>query len=480
MIFALPLFNAITSAISITEKNRKVFDCIAVITAAITSLLTLHVVYMLVKQQVQINISLPYVFHGIKYSFKTSKYGLMFLTLVSVMYPISLIYSISYFRKKTEDSKKFMSFFHLSIFCCFAIAVSNNLVTSFIFYELITLCTYPLVIQPISNHSRSVGKKYLVYLVGLSVLLTLPSLIILREVAGTLSFSKGGILSSISLSQFSVNLLFFAILFGTAKTAIFPVGGWLVNAMSAPVPISAIIHAVVVVKSGLFLIFQVITGIFGVNFLSSQIYRINGLNLFSIISLITIFVATIRAISADNLKARLAYSTIAQSCYTLLMFSVLSQNSIRAGMMQLAAHSIAKITLFFSIGALFIVKGSYSIRNVNSQWRKSPIVSFAVTLSCLSILGLPPTIGFQAKYNMVLSLIEKRDFQLIIYIILSTFLSSYYIFDILYNFLFMPKGTDRANKLIKLPNGMLFSMVFLCCLIIVGTFFMDKIIYAIL
>ncbi|MBL0725583.1 MAG: hypothetical protein JJW01_01335 [Alphaproteobacteria bacterium] len=474
LIFIFPLLSAMLSCLYSNKKYSKYIDIATIVLSILTWLCATITIYVLTVSKMRIQVSIPYVLHSVKYSFLTNQYGLVFLGLVSTLYPISIIYTLSYFNAQKEPfPKKILAFLHIAIFACFAIAISNNLVTSFIFYELITVTTYPLVIYPMSKQSRLVGKQYLSYLIGSSTIFVVPALIIIHSAVGTLSFSTLGILHSANLSQLSINILFFCILFGIAKTAIFPLGNWLLKAMIAPAPVSAIIHTVIVVKSGLFVILQSITGVFGSELLSIQLYKINNINLFTIVSLITIFIAISKAIMTSNLKERLAYSTISQLGYSLLMFSILTKTSIKAGLVQLVAHSVGKITLFFATGAAYTVYGNYQLKSISSIWRKSPVVSFAVMLSCLSVLGLPPTIGFHAKYNIFSTLLESGEYALVAMVIIASFLSAYYVFDILYNFLFIPKKHRTTHFQVELPIGILIVMGILCCLIVIMPYLTD-------
>ena len=274
-------------------------------------------------------------------------------------------------------------------------------------------------------------------------------------------------------------------IFGIAKAAIFPVHNWLPNAMTAPTPVSSILHAVVVVKSGLFAIISVIYFIFGAQFLRQSIFTVYGENWLTILSVTTIFVMSIVAIFQDNIKKRLAYSTIAQLSYAILAASMFSGSAMKVALLLMAAHAFAKIILFFGAGIIYSYFNKTNLSQIYGIGKDIPVFMIAMCVACVSLIGLPITIGFMAKYQLLSMIIKYQNLAIITAIIVSTLLSVSYCFPIVYNTMFAKNhNIIHVKSDISKNDDIIFTAVMIICTLIVimlffATNFIEKLIYII-
>jgi len=262
---------------------------------------------------------------------------------------------------------------------------------------MLSLATYPLVTHHQDAEARSAGRKYLLYILGTSVGLVLPAMVVSYLMTGTLEFRPQGFLGGAG-SKTLLSVLLLMLVFGLAKAAIMPFHSWLPAAMVAPTPVSALLHAVAVVKVGAFSIFRVLTGVFGIDLLAD--FNL-GLVVASIAS-VTIIVSSLIALSQDGLKRRLTFSTIGQLSYIVLGAALLSPRGLVGGMLHMAVHAFGKITLFFCAGALFVATGKTHISQMVGLGRRMPLTMLAFLMGSLSVIGLPPLGGFWSKWNLLL------------------------------------------------------------------------------
>jgi formate hydrogenlyase subunit 3/multisubunit Na+/H+ antiporter MnhD subunit len=423
----------------------------------------------------KITLNLGYIYGAIGYTFATTRYGVVFFSLITLLYPIALLYTLSYIKsQKLENEKQFLFFLNLAIFAGLGVSISADLFTMVTFYELITLSTYPLLLSNTTDRNRSSTRYYLSYLLPSSVVFLVPLMIYIYNIAGTVTFNNSGILEDIYVSQTAINLMLIFSIIGFAKVCIVPMHTWLVKAMVAPAPVSAILHAVIVVKSGLFGIIMFATRIIGLSVLRENIWKIGHFNILAMIASLSIVYASIMAIRQDDLKERLAYSTITQIAMSLLALSTLSNYGSFVSMVQFFAHGVAKIALFFGAGAVYIMNGSYSLAKTPGLWRKSPVVCITMLMGALSIVGLPPTVGFYAKYTIISAALASQDYIAVAVCMLSAALSAMYIFGILYYIFFVPMDSVYKSKERHLPIGISVSLWLLCGLLIVSATFINK------
>lgn len=416
--------------------------------AAIAKFLIVVSMLPVVLRGAEIVYTVAEVIPGVAIKFRVDAMGMLFALVSSSLWIITSAYSIGYMRGLNEHSQtRYFCFFAFALSATIGVAFSANLLTLYLFYEMLSFATYPLVTHHQDEEARSSGRKYLLYIVGTSIGLVLPAMLICYDLAGTLEFAKQGILAgtgSRSLMAFLMVLL----IFGFAKVALMPLHSWLPAAMVAPTPVSALLHAVAVVKVGAFSVLRVITGVFGSDLLLS-------LHLGTIICYIaafTIIVASLIALTQDELKRRLAFSTIGQLSYIVLGVALLSPKGMIGGMTHIAMHAFGKITLFFCAGAIAVATGKKYISQMVGIGKRMPITMTAFFIGSLSVIGLPPTGGFFSKWYMVLGTLQADQWPMLVVLLVSSLLNAAYFLPIVYKAFFCTeKESMFENKMEEAP-----------------------------
>ncbi|MBT3177344.1 MAG: monovalent cation/H+ antiporter subunit D family protein [Desulfobacula sp.] len=389
----------------------------------------------------QIVLTLFEIAPGAAIAFRVDGLGMLFAIVAASLYIVTSIYSIGYMRGLNEHGQtRFVSFFALAISATIGAAFSANLLTLYLFYEILSLATYPLVTHHQDATSRISGRRYLTFILGTSIALVLPAMIYCYHVTGTLEFSTAGIFTG-QLSKPAALVLLLMFVFGFAKAGIMPFHTWLPAAMVAPTPVSALLHAVAVVKVGVFSIVRVITGIFGVDLLAD--FNL-GVVVMSIAS-VTILVSSCIALSQDELKRRLAYSTISQLSYIIFGVALLSPQGLTGGVIHIAMHAFGKITLFFCAGAIFVATGKKYISQMQGLGKKMPFTFAAFFVGALGVIGLPPTGGFYSKWNLILGTLEAQQTIFMLVLLVSSFLNAFYFLPIVFK-AFFGKSEEEDNK----------------------------------
>lgn len=390
---------------------------------------------------------------GLTLSLHPEPLGLLFALLASVLWVVNSVYSVAYVRANHEAHQtRFFVFFALSICATLGIAWSGNFLTLFLFYELLTLATWPLVTHHGDEAAQRSGRIYLGVLMGTSVCLLLPALVAIWAMTGTTDFTLGGILEGHVSNTVALVLLVLCML-GIGKAALMPFHGWLPNAMVAPTPVSALLHAVAVVKAGVFSIVKLIVYIFGTGFLASA----DVTSWLTVLAGLTIIIASLVALNADNLKRRLAYSTISQLSYVTLSASLLSALSVTGAVLHIAAHAVGKITLFFAAGAIYTAAHKTRVSELRGIGRRMPWTMGAFAIGALSMIGLPPTAGFLSKWYMLSGAMAAEHVFAVVVIIFSTLLNAAYFLPVLYQAFFVSEDRDTAAHG-EAPTGMLIAM----------------------
>ncbi|MFH1479670.1 MAG: monovalent cation/H+ antiporter subunit D family protein [Pseudomonadota bacterium] len=404
----------------------------------------------------EITYTLAEVIPGAPIKFRVDALGMLFAIIASSLWIITSVYSIGYMRGLKEHSQtRYFCFFALALSSTIGVAFSSNLLTLYLFYEMLSLATYPLVTHHQDGEARSSGRKYLFYILGTSIGFVLPAMIIAYSTAGTLEFANQGFLAGKG-THGMMTLLLVLLVFGFAKAAIIPLHSWLPAAMVAPTPVSALLHAVAVVKVGVFSIVRVLTGVFGTDFLLSL--HLSPLILF--ITSFTILVGSFIALSQDNLKRLLAFSTIAQLSYIVLGVGLLSPKGITGGIMHIGMHAFGKITLFFCAGAIFVATGKKNISEMIGIGRRMPVTMAAFFIGSLSIIGLPPCGGFISKWYLVLGSLEAQQMPILLVLLLSSLLNAAYFMPVVYKaFFYPPLESLSENKIKEAPLFCLIPLV---------------------
>lgn len=358
---------------------------------------------------------------------RTDAAGMVFAGLSSFLWVLTSFYSIGYMRGHHEKNQTgYFACFALCMSATMGIAFAANLVTFIVFFEILTIATYPLVAHYRNAEATFAGRKYLIYtlVTGQLFLLGIVAVYIL---AGTTDFVPGGILNGDMADESILLLLFFLLsLAGMVKAGMMPFHGWLVSAMVAPTPVSALLHAVAVVKAGAFAVLRVVGYTFG----PALAADVGGTTLLAALAGITIVAASLIAMQQDNLKRRLAFSTVGQLSYVVLGTCILAPISLTGAMFHIVAHAIMKITLFFCAGAIFVTTGKANISEMRGIGRQMPFTIAAFTIGSLGIGGLPFLVGFISKMSMGIGMIEAGQLIYLIVLVISAMLSFIYLLPI--------------------------------------------------
>jgi multicomponent Na+:H+ antiporter subunit D len=416
--------------------------------AAIAKFLVIASMVPAVLAGKRLELTLVEVLPGVALAFRVDAFGLLFALVSSFLWIVTSAYSIGYMRGLDEHSQtRYFSFFALSLSATVGAAFSANLLTLYLFYEMLSFATYPLVTHHQDPESRSSGRKYIFYIVGSSIGLVLPAMIYTYTVSGTLDFATQGIVpATVPPAVLTVLVLIF--LFGFAKAGVMPFHAWLPAAMVAPTPVSALLHAVAVVKVGAFCVFRVLTGVMGADLLTDV-----GLGTVACyIAAFTIIVSSLIALSQDGLKRRLAFSTIGQLSYIVLGAALLTPHGLTGGMLHIAMHAFGKITLFFCAGAIFVAAGVKNISDMTGIGRRMPITMTAFFIGSLSVIGLPPCGGFISKWFLVLGTLEARQYVMLVVILTSSLLNAAYFLPVVYRAFFCTEAESQfENRMEEAP-----------------------------
>lgn len=407
------------------------------------------------------------VIPGVPIKFKVDALGMLFALVSSSLWIVTSAYSIGYMRGLQEhDQTRYFCFFAFALSATIGVAFSANLLTLFLFYEMLSFVTYPLVTHHQDEEARSSGRKYLLYIVGTSIGFVLPAMLLCYDLAGTLEFAKQGFLAGAG-SRPLMGVLLVLLLFGFAKAALMPLHAWLPAAMVAPTPVSALLHAVAVVKVGVFSVVRVITGVFGTDLLHS----LNFSPFILIVASVTILVGSFIALSQDNLKRLLAFSTVAQLAYVVLGVGLLSPKGMTGGIVHIAMHAFGKITLFFCAGAIAVATGKKNISEMVGIGRRMPVTMAAFFIASLSIIGLPPCGGLLSKWYIMLGSLEAHQLPILFVLAVSTLLNAAYFAPIVYRAFFCrPEESMFEDRVQEAPAFCLVPLV-LTALISVILFF---------
>jgi multicomponent Na+:H+ antiporter subunit D len=379
---------------------------------------------------------------GIPLGLRVEPLGMLFALVASGLWILNSLYSIGYMRGNDEAHQtRFYVCFALSLGATMGIAFSSNLLTLFLFYEILTVVTWPLVTHHGDEEARRSGRLYLGLLLGTSILLLLPAIIITWQLTGTTEFTPGGLLGG-KLSGAALGGLLALFMFGIGKAALMPFHRWLPAAMVAPTPVSALLHAVAVVKAGVFAVVKVIVYVFGVDSLAAA----GRADWLPVVAGFTIVIASVIALRSDNLKRRLAYSTVSQLSYVVLAAALLTPLSVMAAVLHIAAHAVGKITLFFAAGAIYTAAGKTEVSQLDGIGRRMPWTMGAFAVGTLSMIGLPPAAGFVSKWYLLAAALELEHWTALAVVAVSTLLNAAYFAPIVYRaFLRPPRAGEAAH-----------------------------------
>lgn len=390
--------------------------------------------------------------------------GVVFALVASFLWIVTTVYSIGYMRGHDEKHQtRFYICFAICLSAVMAAAFAANLLTLFVAYEVITLSTFPLVIHAGSKKALDAGRLYLGLLMASSIGLFLPAIIWTANAAGTLDFVAGGVLSQTGLGKSAMAVLLALFVFGIAKAATMPFHRWLPAAMVAPTPVSALLHAVAVVKTGVFSLLKVVTYIFGIDAVSAT----GASDILLFVAAFTVVAASVVAFGKDNLKARLAYSTIGQLAYIVMAALLATEMAISGGVLHIVMHAFGKITLFFCAGAILVALHRSNISELHGVGRVMPLTMGAFLIGSLSIIGLPPAGGMWSKLLIAGGSFDTETWIWAAVLMLSTVLNVAYLIPISLNAFFKPFQGDAAHYT-EAPFASLWAIMVtsVCCILL--------------
>ncbi len=368
-------------------------------------------------------LTLAQPFPGLRIALAIEPLGVLFALVASSLWILTTLYAIGYMRAHREANQtRFYAFFAASIACTLGIAFAANLLTLFIFYEALTLATIPLVTHEGTEEAKRAGRIYVGILFTTSIGFFLFAIVWTWVVAGTLDFTRGGILDG-HASPLATTALLGLYVFGVGKAAVMPLHRWLPSAMVAPTPVSALLHAVAVVKAGVFTILKIVVYIFGIDLLT----RLGSSIWLMYVAAATIVIASLVAFGKDNLKERLAYSTISQLSYIVLGAMLANRWGIVGGGLHIVMHAFGKITLFFCAGVIMVAAHRTEVSQMNGLGRRMPITFGAFFIGAMSVVGVPPTGGLWSKWYLALGTLEAHQVALLVVLLLSSLLNVGYL-----------------------------------------------------
>ena len=365
---------------------------------------------------------------GLELVLRAGPLSLLFVTLSALLWLVTTIYAIGYLEGSPHRSR-FFGFFSLCVTATVGVALSGNLFTFLLFYELLTLATYPLVVHRGTQIARQGGRTYLIYTLFGGALLLLGT-VWLYSLTGTLEFTPRGFVSGLGAEHETALIIIFILLIAGlgVKAALFPLHGWLPQAMVAPAPVSALLHAVAVVKAGAFGIIRVVYDVFGVETAASL-----GVTApLAALAAFTIIYGSLRAIFQDDLKRRLAFSTVSQVSYIILGTAIAGPIATIGGVVHLVHQGLMKITLFFCAGNLAETLEIHKISEMNGVARRMPWTMAAFTIGAFGMIGVPPIAGFISKWYLGLGALEAEQHWVILVLVGSSLLNAVYFLPILY------------------------------------------------
>jgi multicomponent Na+:H+ antiporter subunit D len=391
--------------------------------------------------------------------------GMLFGLVASGLWIVNSIYSIGYMRGNNEQHQtRFYVCFAVAIASAIGVAFAANMFTLFVFYEVLTLSTYPLVTHKGNEDARRGGRTYLGILIGTSIGFQLVAIIWTWTLTGTLDFTAGGILAG-KVDPVFLPVLLALYMFGIGKAALMPFHRWLPAAMVAPTPVSALLHAVAVVKAGVFTVLKETLYIFGIDLLATT----GASDWLVWVAGFTILAASLVALTKDNLKARLAYSTVSQLSYVVLGAALATSMGIMGGALQIAMHALGKITLFFCAGAIYTAAHKTEISDMHGLGRRMPFTFAAFFIGALSVIGLPPLGGSWAKWYLMLGALDAGQVVAIGLLMVSSLLNILYLLPIVARAFFLPEPEPQpqaagaaASPLSGIREAPFFCVVPLC------------------
>ena len=432
------------------EKRKNLRETFTFLVATIQASVVLSMVPILLSGSI-IEFQIWQMFTHVPLLLRVDGFGLLFACVASLLWIATTVYAIGYMRGLHEHAQtRFYSFFAISLSATIGVAFSANLLTIYFFYEMLSVSTFPLVTHMQDKDARTGGRTYLGYLLFTSLCLLLPALswcyVWLDGGTVTMDFlADTGKVGDFSQTTQMVLLALFT--FGFAKAGIMPLHSWLPGAMVAPTPVSALLHAVAVVKVGVFCVIRVYSDIFGIQVLQD----LDGEDWMIGIACATILISSLIALSQDNLKRRLAFSTIGQLGYVVLGATLATEQGVGGSVLHIAMHACGKITLFFCAGAIFVASGKKYVSELRGLGRKMPITMGAFMIGSLSVIGLPPLGGFISKWYLALGALDRGMSWVVVVLLVSSLLNVFYLLPVAVTAFFRDPEDDQDTGMKEAP-----------------------------
>ncbi len=453
--FSIILPMLATLAIVATGRKANLREAVTISTCLVLLYFVINL-YQGIKRGESISVTWWELLPGLQVSFNIEPLGMLFALIASFLWLITTVYAIGYMRGHGEHNQtRFYACFAIAIGSVMGIAFAANLFTLFIFYEVLTLSTYPLVTHAGTEKAKRGGRVYLGILLGTSIVFFLLAIVSTWFVAGTLDFTPGGVFDA-NVNKTVAGVLLVLFIFGIGKAAIMPFHRWLPAAMVAPTPVSALLHAVAVVKAGVFTVLKVCVFIFGLDLLSV----LPSTQFLLYLAGASVLLASLVAMRQDNLKARLAYSTVSQLGYVTIGALLATSAGVMGSSMHIAMHAFGKITLFFCAGAILVAAHKSKISEMHGLGRQMPITMAAFFIASLSIIGVPPAGGTWSKWFLLMGTMEEEQWILMAVLMISSLLNIAYLIPIPFRAFFPDGGTSSAG--IGIKEAPLPSLIALC------------------
>lgn len=444
-----------TLAIVATGRKPNLRETVTISTCLVLLYFVINL-YQGVQRGENISVTWWELLPGLQVSFNIEPLGMLFALIASFLWLITTVYAIGYMRGHGEHNQtRFYACFAIAIGSVMGIAFAANLFTLFIFYEVLTLSTYPLVTHAGTEKAKAGGRVYLGILLGTSIVFFLLAIVSTWFVAGTLDFTPGGVFDA-NVDKTVAGVLLVLFIFGIGKAAIMPFHRWLPAAMVAPTPVSALLHAVAVVKAGVFTVLKVCVFIFGLDLLSV----LPGTQFLLYLAGASVLLASLVAMRQDNLKARLAYSTVSQLGYVTIGALLATSAGVMGSSMHIAMHAFGKITLFFCAGAILVAAHKSKISEMHGLGRQMPITMAAFFIASLSIIGVPPAGGTWSKWFLLMGTMEAEQWILMAVLMISSLLNIAYLLPIPFRAFFPGDAAPSAG--IGIKEAPLPSLIALC------------------
>lgn len=455
---AIPL--AACALILHSQRHPNIREAFSVVAAGVTAVLVFSMAGGVLNGEVY-QWTLFAVTDTVDFTLRVDAAGTLFACISSFLYIMVAIYAIGYMRGHHEENQTgFYAFFAMCICSAIGIAFSANLLTFFVFFEMLTIATWPLVFHARNDEAKFSGRKYLIYTLVPGQFF-LAGILALYCISGTLDFCAGGFLSASTAPAGTLVFLFFLLIgAGAVKAGMMPLHGWLPSAMVAPTPVSALLHAVAVVKAGAFCVIRIIGYVYGPELLG----QLKVSDILAGLAVITILCSSLIAMKQDNLKRRLAYSTVGQLSYVILGACMLSPLGFKGAFYHIVAHAFMKITLFMCAGAIIVTTHKNNISEMRGIGRQMPVTMVSFTVGSLGIIGLPFIVGFVSKWNLALGALEADKTWYVAILLASSMLGLSYLLPITYTAFFQKNDNGDFARLGEADLRMLIPICTTACL----------------